>query len=430
MGTTPLRVGAFGFAKQRQTYTNSYGLPVGTIVRRPTRRVSAANGPRRVAYLHDNVDFGGIETLQLQELRHLDHARYSALVIVAEYGGAPSARFREHLADAGVDLLVPGRSPRIPYFWSLATVWKLQRMLRRERVDVVHIQTRTPEAARRLTLASFVAGTPATIRTEHVSPGPHVGRHTRRTVAPFDWMTDLTITDSRADRQEQIELVGRSASKVVTSYCGIDPFKFDPGHSVACAKSAIGIDPAVTVVGTVGRLHEQKGHRYLVDAAARVVSRYKGPLLFLIVGDGPDQEALNEQVHALGLSDNVRFAGFQEDAVPYMEAMDVVVMPSLWEGFSISMQEFMALGKAMVVSDHHSFREAMDHGNHGMIVPMRDSTILADEIVRLLEDPTLRGSIGAAAVERARREFSIQRHTTELMDHYDAVLSALPQKSA
>jgi glycosyltransferase involved in cell wall biosynthesis len=403
-------------------------MPVGTIVRRPTRRVSAANGPRRVAYLHDNVDFGGIETLQLQELVHLDHARYSAVVIVAEYGAAPSGRFRERLADAGVPLLMPGPSPRIPVFWSLATVWKLQRLLRRERVDVVHIQTRTPQAARRLTLAAFAAGTPATIRTEHVSPSPHVGRHTPRTVAPFDWMTDLIITDSRADRQQQIELVGRSAAKVVTSYCGIDPFIFDPGHSVAAAKSAIGIDPDVTVVGTVGRLHEQKGHRYLVDAAARVVNDHEGPLLFLIVGDGPDQEALTQQVDSLGLSDRIHFAGFQEDAVPYMEAMDVVVMPSLWEGFSISMQEFMALGKAMVVSDHHSFREAIDHGQHGLIVPMRDSAILADEIVRLLKDPALRASLGAAAAERARREFSIQRHTNELMDHYDVVLCARPQR--
>jgi glycosyltransferase involved in cell wall biosynthesis len=402
-------------------------LPVGTIVRRPTRSASAANGPRRVAYLHDNVDFGGIETLQLEELRHLDDARYSAVVIAAEYGAAPSGRFRERLADAGIPLLVPGRSARIPVYWSVATVWKLQRMLRRERVDVVHIQTRTPQAGRRLTLASFVAGTPATVRTEHVSPSPHVARHTPRTVAPFDWMTDLIITDSKADRQEQIELVGRSATKVVTSYCGIDPFTFDPGHSVKSAKSVIGIDPDVMVVGTVGRLHEQKGHRYLVDAAARVVDHHKGPLLFLIVGDGPDHQALTEQVHALGLSDSVRFAGFQEDAVPYMEAMDVVVMPSLWEGFSISMQEFMALGKAMVVSDHHSFREAIDHGQHGLIVPMRDSTILADEIVRLLEDPVLRASLGAAAAERARREFSIERHTTELMDHYDAVLAARPQ---
>jgi glycosyltransferase involved in cell wall biosynthesis len=92
------------------------------------------------------------------------------------------------------------------------------------------------------------------------------------------------------------------------------------------------------------------------------------------------------------------------------------------------MQEFMALGKAMVVSDHHSFREAIDHGQHGLIVPMRDSAILADEIVRLLKDPALRASLGAAAAERARREFSIQRHTNELMDHYDVVLCARPQR--
>ena len=320
-------------------------MSVGTTVRRPTRNASAANGPRRVAYLHDNVAFGGIETLQLQELRHLDPARYSPLVIVAEYGAAPSGRFRERLADAGVPLLVPGRSPRVPMLWSVATVWKLQRLLRRAACR--RRPHPDPHAA---------GGAPVdvgVVRGRHACHDPHGARVAqpahrtpyRRTVAPFDWMTDLIITDSKSDRQEQIDLVGRSAAKVVTSYCGIDPFAFDPGHSVVSAKSAIGIDPDVAVVGTVGRLHEQKGHRYLVDAAARVVGRYKGRLLFLIVGDGPDQDALTEQVQALGLTDSVQFAGFQEDAVPYMEAMDVVVMPSLWEGFSISMQEFMALAR-------------------------------------------------------------------------------------
>lgn len=287
-------------------------------------------------------------------------------------------------------------------------------------IDVVHIQTRTPEASRRLTLAAFLARTPALIRTEHVSPGPHVGRWTRYTVVPFDWMTDLIITDSKADRDEQIRLVGRAPEKVATSYCGIDPFAFDEHHDIAAAKRALGIDPTSVVIGTVGRLHEQKGHRYLVAAAGEVL-RHCPATVLLLVGDGPDEAALRQQVADEGIADRVIFAGFQADPVPYMEAMDVAVMPSLWEGFSISMQEFMAMGTPLVTSDHHSFREAMDHGVHGLIAPMRDSAQLAVEIERLVLDADLRATIGAAAAHRARQEFSIQRHVDELMTMYDQV---------
>ena len=287
---------------------------------------------------------------------------------------------------------------------------------------MVHIQTRTPEASRRLTLAAFLARTPALIRTEHVSPGPHVGRRTRYTVVPFDWMTDLIITDSKADRDEQIRLVGRAPEKVATSYCGIDPFAFDEHHDIAAAKRALGIDPTSVVIGTVGRLHEQKGHRYLVAAAGEVL-RHCPATVLLLVGDGPDEAALRQQVADEGIADRVIFAGFQADPVPYMEAMDVAVMPSLWEGFSISMQEFMAMGTPLVTSDHHSFREAMDHGVHGLIAPMRDSAQLAVEIERLVLDADLRATIGAAAAHRARQEFSIQRHVDELMTMYDQVLA-------
>ena len=97
-------------------------------------------------------------------------------------------------------------------------------------------------------------------------------------------------------------------------------------------------------------------------------------------------------------------------------------MPSLWEGFSISMQEFMALGKPLVTSDHHSFREALQDGVQGLITPMRDSIALADAVQQLVDDPERRAAMGRAAAVRARAEFSIQRHVDELMDIYDELL--------
>ncbi|MEQ1701969.1 MAG: glycosyltransferase, partial [Ilumatobacteraceae bacterium] len=270
--------------------------------------MNRAPRPRRVAYLHDNVAFGGMETLQLNILEHLDPARYDAVVVVAEYQRQEAARFRECLDAIDVPLLTIADTRSVPIVSGLRRIWMLRRLLRQAGVDVAHIQTRTPEASRRLTVAAFLARTPALVRTEHVSPAPHVGRWTRHTVVPFDRVTDLIITDSKADRDEQIRLVGRAPEKVVTSYCGIDPFAFDEHHDIAAAKRALGIDPASIVIGTVGRLHEQKGHRYLVAAAAQVL-RHRPATTLLLVGDGPDEAALRQQVADEGITERVTFAG-------------------------------------------------------------------------------------------------------------------------
>jgi len=105
-----------------------------------------------------------------------------------------------------------------------------------------------------------------------------------------------------------------------------------------------------------------------------------------------------------------------------MEAMDVGVMPSLWEGFSISMQEYMALGKPMVVTNHGSFLEALTHEQHGLIVATRDSAGLSTSILRLLRDPALARRFGQAVLARVRNEFSVQQHMCDLMSLYDTLL--------
>jgi glycosyltransferase involved in cell wall biosynthesis len=384
------------------------------------RRISRRTGPHRLAYLHDGQTFGGIETLQVNVVQRLDRERFDPSVVLFDTGDA-AGQFRDVLAAAGAKVATVDRPGRRSLVSSAAMVWRLQRLLRHDRVDVTHIQTRGAGASRLLTIAAWMAGVPARVRTEH-TPDLSLDRWGRYQLVPFDLVTDAIVSDSQADREHHVSTLHRPASKVVTSYCGIDPFPFDPDHDVAAAKAALGIPPTTTVIGTVGRMHAQKGHTYLLAAAAALLERRDEPLLFVIVGDGPDEESLRRQADEAGITERIWFAGFRAEPLQLMQAMDVVVMPSLWEGFSISMQEFMALGKAMVVSDHHSFREAIDDGVHGLIVARADVPALANAIERLLEDPPLRALLGKAASERARLEFSIDRHVEELMALYEALL--------
>jgi glycosyltransferase involved in cell wall biosynthesis len=365
-----------------------------------------------------------MEVLQMQMLKHLDADRFHAHVVVPGYDDESRSSPREFLdllAQAGVPILKPPHPGDTPLLSSIQDIRNIAALLRNARIDLVHIQTRHPEAARKGCVATRLAGVKALVRTEHLPPSHHIKWRTRYVVKPFDWLTDRFVTDSRADREEQIRLVGRPAHKIVSSYCGIDAQRFDPDHDVAAAKRRIGLRPDLPVVGAIGRLHEQKGHTYLIEAAAQVI-REHGPVQFLLVGDGPLKDQLHAEVEQLGIAKHFHFAGFQSAYVPYMEAMDIGVMPSLWEGFSISMQEFMALGKPMVVTNHSSFLEAFTQGQNGLVVPTRDGPALAAAVLQLLRDAGLARRLGQAAVERVRAEFSIQRHMLDLMKLYDTLL--------
>lgn len=384
----------------------------------------APSAPRRIAYLHDANVFGGMEVLQLNMLKHIDPCRYQAHVVVPGYDDQDRSSPREFidmLHQAGVPVLKPPHPGYTPLVSAFQDIRNITALLRREKIDLVHIQTRHPEAARKATFAAWRARVKGIVRTEHLPPSHHMRWRTRYTIMPFDWMTDRIVADSNTNRDEQIQLLGRPEWKVLRSYCGIDTTQFDPDHDIAQAKRRLGLNPDLPVIGAIGRLHVQKGMTYLIDAMPQVIREY-GPVQFLLIGDGPLMAELRAQVDRLGMREYIHFAGFQADYVPYMEAMDIGVMPSLWEGFSISMQEYMALGKPMVVTNHGSFLEALTHEQHGLIVATRDSAGLSASILRLLRDPALARRFGQAVLARVRNEFSVQQHMHDLMSLYDTLL--------
>lgn len=383
---------------------------------------------RRVALVCEGMEpgFGGMEHYILMLARHLDRKRYEPVVI----GMAPNfreiqAEFVERLEAADVPVLVAGSSGggKLRHAADTLNVFKL---VRSARIDLSHIHTCKPLGGQKIIAGSRLAGAQAVIRTEHMSPSSifrHNPGYERRKglMKPFDWLTDRVVTVCEADREEQIRVVGRKAAKVYRSYGGIELERFNPAHDVAAAKTRLGLDPALPVVGAVGRLNPQKGFNYLVEAAAKIIKEY-GPVNFVVVGGGGLEESLKEQVMGLGLAEYFRLAGFQPDVRPYVEAFDLAVMPSLYEGFPLALLEFMAMGKPVVVSELACFKEALGDEAKEVITPLADSAGLADGLLKLLGDEARRRQLAQANLQRVRREFSIQRLADDMMQLYDRSL--------
>ncbi|HEX9655858.1 MAG TPA: glycosyltransferase family 4 protein, partial [Bacteroidota bacterium] len=186
-------------------------------------------------------------------------------------------------------------------------------------------------------------------------------------------------------------------------YNGVDPDAMNTATDTGALRERHRLPVGVTVVGFMGRLTEQKGLSYLLQADASLMSNEK--VVFLIVGDGELRAALEEEALKLKLT-NVIFAGFQRDVAGYLAMFDIFVLPSLWEGLPVALVEAMAVGKPVVATAVSGTPEVVTDGETGFLVEPKNVDQLAERITRLIEDPSLRDRMGRAARIRVKEKFS------------------------
>jgi glycosyltransferase involved in cell wall biosynthesis len=377
----------------------------------------------QVALFQDGGVFGGMEVAILLLMNALDRKRYEPLVLVPGYTEpelSSPPEFVEAVKAAGIPILRPphpGHQRGIRFLREAYDIW---RILRTAKVNLLHVHTCDMIGAQRATLAAALAGIPV-VRTEHLPPNSIPPLSYKVRIKVFDALTSRIVTVSETNRYDQIHMLKRNPRKLYRSYNGIDLRHFKPTQNTTEAKRQLGLDPSRTLVGNVGRLSEQKGQKYLIEAAAHVIQKHPN-VDFVIVGSGPEEQNFREQIARLTLESRVNLVGYQPDPRTYIEAMDIATMPSLYEGFSISVLEFMAMGKPLIVSDHPSMCEAITDGVTGLIVRREDSIGLANAIHRLLEDPAHMATIGQAAAQYAQKEFSILRQADDMMSLYDSAM--------
>jgi glycosyltransferase involved in cell wall biosynthesis len=156
-----------------------------------------------------------------------------------------------------------------------------------------------------------------------------------------------------------------------------------------------------TVIGTVGRLTTEKGIEDLVRALAQVPNAF-----LVVVGDGPQRDALSGLARDLGVADRLQITGWSAQAASWIRRFDVFALPSHLEGFPLVVVEAMLAGKPVVATDVGSVSEAVVEGETGLLVPPGSPTALADALNRLIADPAEAARLGAHARERAVRHYS------------------------
>jgi glycosyltransferase involved in cell wall biosynthesis len=203
-----------------------------------------------------------------------------------------------------------------------------------------------------------------------------------------------------------LEQAGHPPEKLVTIRYGLDTLPTAPART---KPGAAGIPDGAPLLLAVGRLIAQKDHATLLRAFSRVQATHSEARL-AILGSGPLEKAVRALVHELGLDDAVVLPGRQEPG-DWLARADVFVHTSRWEGFGIVLLEAMLASLPIVATSVSAVPEVVVHGQTGLLAPKGDAEALALALDELLADPERARRLGAAGLDRARREFSVARMT-------------------
>jgi glycosyltransferase involved in cell wall biosynthesis len=304
-----------------------------------------------------------------------------------------------HRMSEGLDLIPIAIRREI----DLEAAWNLSRVIKQLAPDVVHAhdQEAAGVTATALSIIS-TAARPAFVVSRRLDVGLARQSFSRWSYTQVDGF--ITTTAAIRDRLVA-DGVPRQKASVILDGVDVDRIVRLPRANV---HAELFLPTHAPLVGNVASLVPDKGHRYLIDAAA-VVLRDVPDARFVVFGEGELRCTLEEQIHHRHLERHVFLAGFREDAVELMKGCDLVAVSAIHERASTVIVEAMAASKAVVATEVGAVPEVMVDGVTGILVRPRDADDLARGIVRLLRDRALRERMGTAAFARARERFTVER---------------------
>ena len=299
----------------------------------------------------------------------------------------------------GLDLLPLAPSHEV----DLAAAWRLSRVVRQLRPDVIHAHDPHAVAMAATALAiTSPAPRPVLVAARRVE-----FRIARNSFSRWKYgQVDCFIANSGAIRDRLVaDGIPKHKTTVVNEGVDVDRMaRMQPAN----VHAEFYLPTHAPIVGNVAALVPHKGQHHLVEAAAIVV-REIPDVRFVIVGDGELRTSLEEQIRHKHLERHVFLAGFRVDALELTKGFDLFAMSSVSEGMCTALVDAMAASKAAVATTVGGIPEVMVDGETGYLVPPRDHEAMAERIVTLLNDPVRRARMGEAAFARARDHFTVER---------------------
>lgn len=369
----------------------------------------------RVLWLIDSLAVGGAEAAAFA--RAVDPRRVE--LHVASLHGTDS-RWQRALEQLGIPL----SDLRARHRRDLAAFRRLLRLVRRQRIDLVHAHG--DRASIWAGLCARLTGLPSVAT---LGAGPADEREPGRGAVPGRllafvlnrWCSGV-VAVSEAARTRHLQGGRIRGDRVAVIHNGIDvEAHAAAGRERDRARRELGLRPNQQVVMALSALREGKGLDVLLRAVASL-ARDHARLRLLVAGEGPLRERLETLVRNCGLEGHVRWLGQRDDVAELLAAADVFVLPSLYEDFPAVLVSAMAAARPVVATRAGAIPEVVEDQRSGLLVPPGDAVKLAGAVDTLLRDPERAAALGAAACERARERFSARAWTARLEAQYRGAL--------
>jgi glycosyltransferase involved in cell wall biosynthesis len=369
---------------------------------------------------------GGPALRVLQVARRLQGKGFETHVVTPK--GDP--RFAALLEEAGIHhhelLLVRLRDtlnplPQLRYaalFWP--NVIALRRLIREHTIEIVHVNG----------LMNLQAALAA--RLENISLVWHLNdvitpKLIRTAVLPLvrAWSAQIAVA-AQAVGDHYFSVPNSVDGRLRVLYAPVDTARFHPRRNGSRIREEFGIPADSPVIGMVANFSPPKGHRYLLEAAAKIM-QHSGNARFLLVGERLQNrheywDMLSRQTEALGLRNDVIFAGRRTDIADMFSSMDIYVHPSESEACPMAILEASASGLPVVATDVGGTRELVIDGETGFVIEPRQPSQIANAVIRLLRDPKLANQMGEAGASRMKELFSLEACVEQHISVYRTAL--------
>ena len=366
--------------------------------------------PLRVLHVITRMIVGGAQENTLLSCALMDPDHVMSTLITGIETGVEGELLTESRS-RGIPLVIEPRLVRRLSPWSdLVATYRLWRIMRGGRFDVVH--THTSKAGIVGRVAAWLAGVPVVVHTAHgwgfnpLQPRPLYWLYV--------WLervcsgvSDIVVAVASTNRDDALALgIGRPEQyRLIRSGIELEAFR-DVPISRTEARRVLGLPETEFVIGSVGRLGDQKAPLDLLHAFATVAAAHPQARL-VFVGDGPLRGKLEEAITALGLTGRVLLTGLRRDVPELLRAFDVFALASRWEGLPRVFPQAMAAGLPIVATRVDGAPDAVIPGINGWLVPVGDLAAMSARLSELAADPELARRMGAAGLERVE-EFSAQ----------------------
>ncbi len=363
-----------------------------------------------ILYLANSGDIiGGGQISLLGLLKRLNRGKYHPVVVCPAVGS-----LYDELKRIGVETHIVRMNTlrNLNFLLWVKTINRLVQLIKSKKIQIIHSN-----------------GSRATI---------FGGIAARLTKTPLIWHVRIVNSDKLLDRllarlASKIIVISKAVSrrfnwlknkedKIVLVYNGIDLERFKPNVGIRKVRGEISLSSETPLVVTVGRLDWYKGHKYLLEAAEKIVQTLPDAR-FLIVGDGGYRKRLENQVKQLNLDENVIFTGNRKDIPEILAGIDLFVLSSVSEGFGRAVAEAMACAKTVVATKAGGLSEVVEDGITGRLVSPKNSTALAEAIIELLKDKKKAENMGIAGRKRVEKLFSIERNVKSIEELYEKILT-------